>query len=781
MNGFESGFARWVVRSRWLVIVVSLVLVAFAASGARHLSITNSYRVYFGPEDPQRVAFEALENTYTKDDNVLIVIAPKNGEVFTRETLRVIESMTKKAWQLPFSTRVDSLTNFQHTEAVGDDLIVADLVKNAAELDNDALTQVKTIALAEPMLRKLIVSPDAKVTAVNVYVQLPGLDEVKEMPSVISGARALVAETKAANPALDIYVTGMSGMHNAFAEAAMRDMKSLVPISFAVMFVLLAFLAGGLVGTFTTIIVITFSIVAAIGLTGYYGFLITPTSAPAPNIILTVAVANSVHILVSYFHELRQGVDKHAALEESLRLNLHPVALASLTTAIGFLTMNFSEAPPFQQMGTIIATGVVISFVLSVTFLPALLAVVPTGRIRRSKSNDKWIEWLGDFIVRRRRGLLWGTTTAIIVIVANTPRNEFDDFFLHYFDETIEFRVATDFTADNLTGLYTIHYSLDSGESGGISDPEFLKVTHEFAEWWRLQPETEHVSSITDTMKRLNKNMHGDDPAMYKLPGSRDLAAQFLLLYEMSLPYGLDLNNQINVDKSATRVVATLKPLSLKQTFAVTDRAGAWLDEHAPTVGHDNGTGMAMMFSHLVLRNINSMIMGSIVALVLISAVLVIALKSIKIGLLTLIANFVPVAMGFGVWAIIDGDIGMSLQIVASMTLGIVVDDTVHFLSKYLRARREQGMHPHDAVRYAIKTVGRALIVTSIVLVAGFLVLSTSHFSLNSRMGLLVAIVIAFALTTVFLFLPPLLMKLEARLDRQASKHYPSLIPGQVT
>ncbi|MFT4584410.1 MAG: putative RND superfamily exporter protein [Gammaproteobacteria bacterium] len=477
-----------------------------------------------------------------------------------------------------------------------------------------------------------------------------------------------------------------------------------------------------------------------------------------------------MHILVSYFHEIRQGAAKHAALEESLRINLHPVALASLTTAIGFMTMNFSEVPPFQQMGTIIATGVVFSFVLSVTLLPALLAVVPTGRVRRSEYNDKWIESLGNFIVRRRRGLLWGTTVAIIVIVANAPRNEINDFFLHYFDKTIEFRVATDFTADNLTGLYTIHYSLDSCESGGISDPDFLKVTHEFTEWWRVQPEIEHVSSITDTMKRLNKNMHGDDPAMYKLPNNRNLAAQYLLLYEMSLPYGLDLNNQINVDKSATRVIATLKPLSLKQTFAVTDRAGAWLDEHASTIGHDNGTGMAMMFSHLVLSNINSMIIGSLVALMLISAVLVIALKSIKIGLLSLVTNLVPVAMGFGVWAIMDGSIGMSLQIVATMTLGIVVDDTVHFLSKYLRALREQDMHPHDAVRYAIKTVGRALIVTSVVLVAGFLVLSTSHFSLNSRMGLLVAIVIAFALATVFLFLPPLLMKLEERFGADASK-----------
>ena len=358
---------------------------------------------------------------------------------------------------------------------------------------------------------------------------------------------------------------------------------------------------------------------------------------------------------------------------------------------------------------------------------------------------------------------MWGMTAATIVLVVNVPRNEINDLFFHYFGKSMAFRVSTDFMLDNLTGLYTIHYSLESGESGGISEPEFLQQTADFAEWWRAQPETEHVSTITDTMKRLNMNLHGDDPEMYKLPQSRELAAQYLLLYELSLPYGLDLNNQINVDKSATLVIATLQPISIKETKAISERAGAWLDEHAPNIGHDNGTGMTMMFTHLMHRNIKAMIIGTTVALVLISALLIFALRSLKIGLLSLIPNLAPIGMGFGVWAIFVGEIGMSLSIVASMTLGIVVDDTVHFLSKYLRARREQGMHPHDAIRYAFNTVGRALIVTSVVLVSGFLVLATSPFKMNSQMGLLVAIVIVFALATVFLLLPPLLMKLEER------------------
>jgi predicted RND superfamily exporter protein len=168
-----------------------------------------------------------------------------------------------------------------------------------------------------------------------------------------------------------------------------------------------------------------------------------------------------------------------------------------------------------------------------------------------------------------------------------------------------------------------------------------------------------------------------------------------------------------------------------------------------------------MMFAYIGKRNIISMLTGTSIALVLISLILIFALRSVKIGLISLIPNLAPAAMGFGLWGLLYGQVGLGLSIVAGLTLGIVVDDTVHFLSKYLRARREQGMNSQDAVRYAFHTVGVALLVTTIVLVAGFLVLSQSSFKLNSDMGLLTSITIALALLADFLFLPPLLMKLD--------------------
>jgi predicted RND superfamily exporter protein len=538
-------------------------------------------------------------------------------------------------------------------------------------------------------------------------------------------------------------------------------MKSLVLISFGLMLLLLALCVGGLTGTFSTLLVILFSIVTAMGLGGYFGMPLSPPSASAPTIILTVAIASCVHILVTFIQAEQHGLKKNDALVESLRVNLQPIFLASITTALGFLSMNFSDVPPFRHLGNFVSLGVAASFVLSVTLLPALMSVLPVHTRKINANDDRAMARLGEFVVARRKSLFWGMALILILLLSGIPRNELNDIFVHYFDETIAFRTDSDFMTENLTGLYNIEYSLDSGEPGGISNPGYQREVAAFADWYRQQPENLHVNVFTEIMKRLNKNMHGDDEQMYKLPNERELAAQYLLLYEMSLPYGLDLNNQINIDKSATRMTATLETISSNEIIALEQRSQQWLQENAPHIKQGNGSGTSIMFANIGKRNIVSMLYGTTAALIMISFVLIIALRSFRIGLVSLIPNLVPAAMGFGLWGMLVGEVGLSLSIVASMSLGIVVDDTVHFLSKYLRARREMHLSPEDAVRYAFKTVGRALIITSVVLVAGFLVLSMSSFELNSGMGLLTAIVIIFALVADFLFLPPLLMKIE--------------------
>ena len=755
----------WAIRYRWWVILFTLTLIVLAASGGRFLHFTNNYRIFFSDDNPQLLAFDALEKTFSKNDNVMFVLAPQNGQIFTQETLAAVEILTEKAWQTPYSSRVDSISNFQHTEAEGDDLVVRDLIKNASRLTTSQLAKIQAIAMREPLLANKLISPNADVTGINVTFQLPGIDEMAETPEIVAFARNLATEIEQAYPNIKVYLIGMVMMNNAFGEQSRSDMKSLVLISFGLMIVVLIFLLGSISGGVATTLIITFSIAAAMGLGAMMGFPLSPPSASAPTMILTMAIANCVHILTSCIHEMRHGKTKKSALTESIRINIQPVFLTSLTTCIGFLSMNFSDAPPFRHLGNFVALGVAVAFILSVTFLPAIMSLLPM-RVKQLKREDSTaMERFGRFVVRRRSPLLWTMTLIILTLIAFIPKNEMNDIFVNYFDKSVAFRVDSDFANDNLTGIYPIEYVMDAGAPDAINEPAYLQEVDAFAQWYRLQPEVAHVNSLTDIMKRLNQNMHGDDVSWYRLPQQRQLAAQYLLLYEMSLPYGLDLNNQINVNKSAIRLTVSCHTLSSNEILALEARAQTWLRDNTSHIKleHSAGTGSSIMFAHIGQRNIKSMLTGTTVALVLISMILIIALRSFKIGLISLLPNLVPAAMGFGLWGILVGEVGLALSVVSGMTLGIVVDDTVHFLSKYLRARREMGLSSSEAVVYAFKTVGKALWVTSVVLTAGFLVLALSSFQLNAGMGLLTAIVIVFALLADFLFLPPLLMKFEEK------------------
>lgn len=756
------GYGEWVIRFRWWIILVTLLVVAAAASGARFLAFSSDYRVFFSKENPQLQAFEALQNTYTKNDNVMIAVAPQNGRVFTRENLAAVEELTKQAWQIPYSIRVESITNFQNSWADGDDLVVEDLVKNAMTLPDSQLKRIKTIALSEPLLINRLISPKAHVTGINVTINLPG-KTITEVPEVAAFVRNLADDFRANHPGIQVYLTGVTMLNNQFVEAGQQDMQTLVPAMFLLIAVGMWMALRSLAGTLSTLMLVGMATATALGAGGWWGVLLTPVSANAPVYILTMAVADSIHILITLFHEMRHGKTRHEAIIESLRVNFKPVFITSVTTAIGFLSLNFSDSPPYWDLGNMVAVGVTAAFVYSVLFLPALMAVIPLSKKASEPKKNGTMDRLADFVIHHRNRLFWGMLTVIVALTVFIPRIQINDLFEEYFDHRYTFRTDTDFVTQNLTGFESIEYSLKAGEAEGISKPEYLAKLEEFKEWYRRQSNVMYVGTLTDVMKRLNKNMHGDDASYYKLPKDRELAAQYLLLFEMSLPYGLDLNNQINISKSATRFTVVFKEINTQTALALEDKAQAWLKENGLPGMQTHGASPLIMFANIALRNVESMLVGTALALVLISGILMVALRSFKFGLISLIPNLVPAFMAFGLWALVFKEIGLAVSVVIALSLGVIVDDTVHFLSKYLLARREQGKTPAEAVRYSFHTVGMALWVTSIVLVAGFLVLASSGFTINSHMGYLTAMTIGFALLADFLFLAPLLMKIEEK------------------
>ncbi len=743
--------------ARWLVILATLVSIAAASSGIFLLEFSANYRIFFDDDNPQILALESLENTYGKNENVVFLIVPDNGDATSQKALSTAVWLTKNAWKTPYSRRVDSLANFQHTTAEGDELFVRNLVDPKQLARDEARSRIRAVALADPRIASSILARNGDVSVVNVTVELPEDKLLEAAAEIAEFARSLAAEAEERFPGIDLRIVGTVMINRTFVEASISSQMIFLPASLLLMGLILGVLTRGWPGVAATGTIVVFSVLASLGLGAWVGLPFSPPLSPAPTIVLMIVVANCVHILVTLQQRLRAGDSKHDALVEAVRLNLHPVFLASLTTALGFLSMNFSEVPPYRHLGNIVAFGIAASFLLSVTFLPALLSLLPVRAPKDRRFPGPTMKSLAAFVLNHRKAVILAWLVIVPAMMLAIPRNELNDVLVHFFDKSVEFRQDTDFMDERLSGNTLLEYSLRASTEGGITDPRFLTEISKFAEWYREQPRVRHVSVITDTFRQLNKSMHGDDPAEYRIPGSKELAAQYLLLYELSLPRGLDLNNQIDSSRSATRLSISAQTLNSQEVLELNARANAWLKENAPHVAGINSTGPAALFAYIGQRNIHAMLIGTVVVLLAISAILLFALRSLRLGLISLVPNLVPAVLGFGVWGLTVGQVGLSLSVVVAMTIGIVVDDTVHFLSKYRRARREYGLEPEEAVHHVFDTTGRALFTTTVVLVAGFLILVFSPFVPTAQVGILTAMIIGFALIADLTLLPALL------------------------
>lgn len=752
-------FGQWLIEYKWTAFTLSLMLLAVLGSGAKNLSFDNNYKSFFGKTNPQLVAFEEIQNTYIRNDNILFALEAREGNIYDPDFLAAVSAMTDFAWrELPYAIRVDSLATFQHTEAFEDDLKVQELYADAELLSSEQLAKIRSIAEAEPYLINQIVRADARLTGVNVTFEMPQKDPLSEVPETVAAARALAEKIKAEHPSVKaVYLTGVVMINNAFAEAAQHDVQTLIPAMVLFILVLVGICLRTLTSMAVTLVMMVASIVTTFGVSGYLGVVLTSPTMQVPIMVMTLAVADTIHVLYSMGNVMRQGMPKREAIVESLRVNFGPIFITSVTTAIGFLSLNFNDSPPLRDVGNMTAIGVIAAWIYSVTLLPAMLAFLPYKVKPVTQLLNTPMSRFADFVVRRRQLLLLGMGAFVLLMASGVPRNISDDRFIRFFDETITFRTDTSYVNDNLAGIYTMSFSMNSGIEGGVADPEFLRKVDRFTDWLKSQPEVTNVQTITDIFKRLNKNLHGDDPSFYRLPDNDELAAQYLLLYEMSLPFGLDLGNQLDINKQSTRLIVVTEDISSKQTREFTARASDWLNANMPEL-HADGVGPSVMFSNISKRSFDSMISGTIVALIGVSLLLILALRSFKFGLLSLIPNIAPMLIAFGVWGFVVVKMSFTMSVVMGMTLGIVVDDTVHFLSKYLRARREKGMTAQDSVRYAFNTVGGALVIMTIALLGGFLLLSQSAFYGNSSPAALTSIAIAAALIADFLLLPPLIL-----------------------
>ncbi len=747
------------VRYPYRIMLLNLLLTALVGAGVTQLRLDAGIDIFFNKNDPNLIAEQQLIASYGKEDNILFVLDSGDSDIFDSQHLATIEAITAGAWQIPNAKRVDSITNYLHAAVDGDDITVGPLVENAAKISAPDLSRARDIAYSREELLGRLLARNGKVATINVSLNLPEEGKAAAVAESVQFARQLALDAMREDPNVEIHLAGWALTEQTLAEVTAKDSTTLMPVLLALILVVCSLLLRSPLASLCTVIVLLLSILLGMGYAGWVGIGLNSVTASAPTIIMTLAIADCIHVLTVFLGRLRQNPDKRAALAYSLDETFYGVVLTSATTFAGFLSMNFSDSPAFGDLGNIAAMGVLGALWLTLTVLPGLIMLLPF-KANKGRATILSMDGLANFVIRFHNALFWGSLCIGVLLITGISRIELNDDPTGYFSESIPLTKSLHVIENRLSGTQSIHYSFDSGEAEGIHDPLFLAQVDQFVAWLRAQPEVANVESFTDTLKHLNQLMHGDAPSWHRLPDERALAAQYTLLYEISVPYGRDVTNQVTADKSSLKVSATLKNQKSKGLIAFEMRGRQWMEEHVPEIVTP-GVGQSISFAHVGLRNIDSMISGSLFALVLISALLAFAFRSIRFGVVSLIPNLIPALATLGMWGAIVGEVNIAASVVFSVTLGIIVDDTIHFLLKYIECRREQGLNVHDAIRHTFNAVGNALFSMSILLAIGFLVLVLSDFSVNSTTGLLVAITIFVAVFLDLLFLPAILIKGE--------------------
>ncbi|SIO95963.1 efflux RND transporter permease subunit [Vibrio spartinae] len=765
---------NWTKLRALLALAGWLCIMALAFVGLGKLSLNNDYKVFFSEDNPDLIAFESIEEKYNSNDSVLIVLHPKSGNVFQENVLKAVLELTEYGWKTPHSFRVDSLTNYQYTHAQSDDLIVEDFVNMEQLANSQLLAQKKAYALKQPEIVNRYLAQDAKSTAINVLVHLTTEEQSEEVREIAQFWQDKIAEMQTRYPGVQFYLTGQVMQNDAFGEATQRDMGSLVPGALLLIVIGTGIYLRSLWSSVVVTLTIVSSVFISLGAAGWLGIAITSPSASAPLIILTMAVADCIHYLQGYKHVLNKGEEKLVALKQSMEKHRLPIILTSLTTAVGFLSMNFSDSPPFNDLGNITAMGVIAAMLLTLFFIPAMLVILPSRRSKEFKHQrlDKPLEAIARWAMVKP-----GMKIALVVIVsgviaANLVRNDIDDTLFEYFDESYAVRQANDFTYANLTGVASIQYAIRPEKGELVTSPSFLNKLDQFVQQARKTEGVYHIQSLTDIMKRLNSSLHNDKAGAYRLATDPELSAQTLLLYDMSLPYGLNLSNQVALDKKELRITVTAKKMSSNDLIALESTLRSQLLRVFPKSSVSPGVSADIMFAHIGYSNNISMLTASAAALLVISFLIGLILRSVRLGVISILPNILPASIAFGLWGMTIGEVGLSLSVIASMTLGIVVDDTIHLLYRY-HSLRKGGESEEKSIVGAVKETGVAVIGTSIVLSAGFFVLASSSFKMNADMGLMTAITIIVALI-LDLLLVPALLKITGK-EVIATQHKPQV------
>jgi len=752
-------FINLVIKFRWLIVILIPTIALIMAMQLKDLAFEGSYRIWFAKDSKILKDYDNFRSVFGNDQAITVTFKNENG-VFNKESLGVISRITEKFWETQYIARVDSLTNYQyvHTSIEDpDDVIVEDFIDEIDSLSTQDLEDKKNIILKEDAIVGRLISKDAKTTTIVARLA-PNAGEGPEVSLKLKALTEAIIDPEIKKYGIDFQLNGGPIVNSSFIEIAQADGALFTPLVLVLTMVLLLIIFKKFSTMFVSIAIVVFTFLIVLSVQVMLGYKLNNFTVNMPVFITAIGIADAMHIFWIYTVARKQGQNNDEAIHYTMQKNFLPILFTSLTTAVGFASLGISNVIPIKTLGIATANAALLAFVLTMLFIPAILAIIKPKIKKVDETQNKstrFSKWYGAYIVTNDKKIFIATLLLFLGLGYGISKVQVDSNTVRYFKEDVPWRKAVNFIEDNISGPMTYEIIVDTKIKDGIKDPKFLIITERFYEefYAAFPAEVRHITSLLQVVKKFNEVMNNSK----SVPSNQALIAQYLLLYSLSLPQGMEINDQMDIEERQLRITAAINVVDTTKDLEMIAWAENWWKD-TPYSAEVNG--QTVMFAHMQ-HDVTATLISSIsIAIVAVTLMMLLIFRRIRYIALFVLPNVLPIVLVIGMmgWLSIYIDIGVAIA--GAIIIGVAVDDSIHFFVKYFEARK-QGKNMQDSLTYVMQYAGNAIIFTTLILSLAFSVFVFSDFLPNYMFGVVTASALIIAVIADLLMLPAILSMLD--------------------
>jgi predicted RND superfamily exporter protein len=754
-----QNYTNFIDKYKKFIIIFTILSIAMLSISMKNLAFEGNFLIWFDKDSKIVKDYHSFTKIFGNSDGVIVAFQDKNG-IFTKKALSSVDRITQKFSKMKYVVGVTSITNFPYISVNpndSDDIIIEEFIQDISNQDDKYFKNKKQLALDEKLILNNLISSDGTTTMISARLQAGVGDKEDISFEIMKNVKKILNDEKKITN-YKYHIGGGASITSSFVKIATKDGGTFTPMVMFCIVVLLFIIFRKWSGAMVPLAVISLAILVVVSMQILLGYKMNNFTANISVFIAAIGIADAVHIYIVWMMHKKDGSSNIEAITSTLQQNMLPIFLTSLTTAIGFASLMVSSIVPIVTFGIATASGAVVAFILSITFMPALLLTLDENHIQKTtkkKISQSFFHRFdyGAFIIKNNIKILVLTIGLFLVFGFGLTKVQVDNNLMKYFDKNVPVRVMSEFVMKNLRGPMSYEIVLDTKNKDGIKQPDFMKTVDKF--YIQLQdkyPQIRHLSSLLDTVKKLNQVMHGDKKEYYKVPDSKNTIAQYLLFYTLSLPQGQEINDKMNISQSKLRISASVDMSNSSKDLEINNWIVKWWENTPYSASIQGKSIMAALMQVNVLDTLTKSLS---MALVFITIMMFILLKNIKKVIIFLLPNILPIVLVVGVMGWLGIYIDMGVAISGAIVLGVATDDTIHFLMKYRYIRKSKPLK--DSLNYVLKYAGLAILVTTIILISSFSLFLGSDFLPNFNFAIVTSVALFVALLCDILFLPALL------------------------